>query len=113
MIKYCNGTRDGILYTGAGSRGAVRDYFAQQSDSLFLPEFEVIGPVTLDKPMAYYGENSPSGAKDIRFSEFCSEALEQATTLVSDFKRGSIMMETALWIWPFSYMPVYRNRIPE
>ena len=83
--KYCNGTRDGILYTGAGSR-AVRDYFAQQSDSLFLPEFEVIGPVTLDKPMAYYGENSPSGAKDIRFSEFCSEALEQATTLVSDFK---------------------------
>lgn len=57
-----------------------------QSDSLFLPEFEVIGPVTLDKPMAYYGENSPSGAKDIRFSEFCSEALEQATTLVSDFK---------------------------
>ena len=61
--KYCNGTRDGILYTGAGSRGAVRDYFAQQSDSLFLPEFEVIGPVTLDKPMAYYGENSPSGAK--------------------------------------------------
>lgn len=84
--KYCNGTRDGILYTGAGSRGAVRDYFAQQSDSLFLPEFEVIGPVTLDKPMAYYGENSPWGAKDIRFSEFCSEALEQATTLVSDFK---------------------------
>ncbi len=84
--KYCNGTRDGILYTGAGSRGAVRDYFAQQSDSLFLPEFEVIGSVTLDKPMAYYGENSPSGAKDIRFSEFCSEALEQATTLVSDFK---------------------------
>ena len=46
----------------------------------------MIGPVTLDKPMAYYGENSPSGAKDIRFSEFCSEALEQATTLVSDFK---------------------------
>ena len=84
--KYCNGTRDGILYTGAGSRGAVRDYFAQQSDSLFLPEFEVIGPVALDKPMAYYGENSPSGAKDIRFSEFCSEALEQAMALVPGFK---------------------------
>ena len=83
--KYCNGTRDGILYTGAG-RGAVRDYFAQQSDSLFLPEFEVIGPVALDKPMAYYGENSPSGAKDIRFSEFCSEALEQAMALVPGFK---------------------------
>ena len=44
MISIATGTRDGILYTGAGSRGAVRDYFAQQSDSLFLPEFEVIGP---------------------------------------------------------------------
>ena len=101
--KYCNGTRDGILYTGAGSRGAVRDYFAQQSDSLFLPEFEVIGSVTLDKPMAYYGENSPSGAKDIRFSEFCSEALEQATTLVSDFKtrfdNGNGTVDLAFFIY--------------
>ena len=36
--------------------------------------------------MANYGENSPSGAKDIRFSDICREALEQATTLGADFK---------------------------
>lgn len=80
---YCNGTRDGQLYTGAGSAGAVRDYFAQQSDSLFLPDFEVIGPVTLSKPMAYYGENSGS-RKDIHFTEFCSEALQQAMSVAGD-----------------------------
>lgn len=74
---FCNGTRDGQLYTGAGSAGAVRDYFAQQSDSVFLPEFEVFGPVTLCKPMAYYGQNS-GNRKDVNFSEFCEEALQLA-----------------------------------
>ena len=81
---YCNGTRDGNLYTEAGSMGAVRDYFVQQSDSLFLPEFEVIGPVTLTRPMAYYGENSGS-TTDIHFMDFCQEALEQAIALKGDF----------------------------
>lgn len=75
--KFCNGNRDGSLYKDAGSYGAVRDYFVQQSDSLFLPEFEVIGPVTLSKEMAYYGQNSES-SKDIHFTEFCSEALQLA-----------------------------------
>lgn len=74
---YCNGTRDGLLYTGAGSKGAVRDYFAQQSDSIFLPEFEIIGPVTLSQPMAYYGQNSGT-SKDIHFNEFCKDALTLA-----------------------------------
>ena len=81
---YCNGTRDGNLYTGAGSRGAVRDYFAQQSDSMFLPEFEVVGPVTLSRPMAYYGENSGS-TLDVHFMDFCREALELAMATGVDF----------------------------
>lgn len=83
--KYCNGTRDGILYTGAGSSGAVRDYFVQQSDSVFLPDFEIIGPVDLDKGMAYYGQNS-GDTKDIHFTEFCSEALKKAMGSVADFE---------------------------
>lgn len=75
--KYCNGTRDGMLYSGAGSRGAVRDYFVQQSDSLFKPEFTVIGPITLSRPMAYYGKNE-GGKTDVNFREFCQEALQEA-----------------------------------
>ncbi|MDE5787498.1 MAG: hypothetical protein K2H79_03000, partial [Bacteroidaceae bacterium] len=46
--KYCNGTMDGRIYTGHGSHGSIRDYFVEQSDSAFFPEFTVIGPVTLD-----------------------------------------------------------------
>ena len=82
---YCNGTKDGILYTGGGSTGAVRDYFAQQSDSLFLPNFDVIGPVTLDKPMSYYGANSSGGSKDVNFKEFCSSAISLAMNIENDF----------------------------
>ncbi|MBQ3993035.1 MAG: hypothetical protein II645_07765, partial [Bacteroidaceae bacterium] len=32
---FCNGTRDGVYYTGHGSTGSVRDYFVSQSDSAF------------------------------------------------------------------------------
>ncbi len=84
--RYCNGTFDGNLYTGAGSSGAVRDYFVQQSDSLFLPQFEVIGPVTLTRPMSYYGQNGANGVKDINYREFTREALSLAVNRCSDFK---------------------------
>lgn len=77
---FCNGTYDGQLYKGAGSYGAVRDYFVEQSDSLFLPEFVVIGPVTLDSTYAYYGRNSGS-VKDVNISAFYTESISQAMTL--------------------------------
>ena len=51
---FCNGTFDGQLYRGAGSYGSIRDYFVQQSDSLFFPEFTVFGPVTLSNPESTY-----------------------------------------------------------
>lgn len=75
--KYCNGTSDGKNYTEAGSAGAVKDYFIAQSDSLFQPQFTVIGPVTLSKEYAYYGRNSGT-RKDINIDRFFSEAIEKA-----------------------------------
>jgi len=77
---YCNGTRDGELYKGAGSYGAVRDYFVQQSDSLFLPEFEIIGPVTLNNSYAYYGRNGARG-KDNNTDAFYVDAVTGAQQL--------------------------------
>lgn len=74
---YCNGTRDGQLFTGHGSYGSVRDYFVQQSDSLFLPEFVVIGPVTINHPAGYYGENK-GDSKDLKYSEFRNDAIRAA-----------------------------------
>lgn len=93
--KYCNGTMDGIIYTGHGSHGSIRDYFVEQSDSAFFPEFTVIGPVTLDGECNYYGQNSyeyeynDAGeivskrliARDVNYRQFVSEALTKATAL--------------------------------
>ena len=56
-----------------GLWGSVYDYFAEQSDGAFQPEFEVIGPVTLSQGYAYYGRNS-GASKDVNFNQFCNEA---------------------------------------
>lgn len=83
---FCNGTRDGHLYNGAGSYGAVRDYFAEQSDSLFQPEFVVIGPVTLSEGYGYYGKNSAS-ATDVNISAFYRESIQEANKLNVDWNQ--------------------------
>lgn len=45
-------------YSGTGS--AV-DFFRESSMDQFIPEFDVFGPITLSKNMAYYGGNGYSG----------------------------------------------------
>ena len=79
--KFCNGTMDGSLYRDHGSYGSIRDYFVQQSDSIFLPEFVVIGPVTLDKGHAHYGANN-GNSKDINFSQFRNEAIAKFKEMI-------------------------------
>ena len=83
---YCNGTRDGNLYQKHGSYGSIRDYFNDQSNGQFTPEFVIIGPVTLENPESYYGENlyNEKGEvtkRDINYNAFCSEAISKATEL--------------------------------
>jgi M6 family metalloprotease-like protein len=41
--------------------GSARDFFIQCSDSIFLPEFDVYGPITLQKSREYYGGNDAYG----------------------------------------------------
>jgi M6 family metalloprotease-like protein len=41
--------------------GSVRDYYKFNSGEAFIPDFVVVGPVTLPKTMAYYGSNDSSG----------------------------------------------------
>lgn len=42
-------------YSENGATGSCRDYFIASSDSLFQPQFDVYGPYTVSKNMAYYG----------------------------------------------------------
>lgn len=80
---FCNGTKDGNRYTGHGSYGSIRDYFVEQSEGRFLPEFEVIGPVTLSKGYAYYGKDGAS--RDENYTLFTSESLRLAMEIKSDW----------------------------
>lgn len=83
---YCNGNEDGTPYTGHGSKGSLREYFMDQSRGDFQPEFTVIGPVKLSQGYAYYGGNSTSGTqKDLKYGEFCAEAITKATSLGTDW----------------------------
>ena len=48
-------------YTYNGATGSVRQFFSDQSDGQYTPEFDVIGPVTLTNNVAHYGGNDANG----------------------------------------------------
>ena len=56
-----------------GMKGSVHDYFFDQSYGQFDLTFDVVGPYTLSKGMAYYGENDASG-DDMHCGEMVAEA---------------------------------------
>lgn len=56
---------------------SVKEYFRSQSGGLFTPDFDIIGPVTLEKSYTYYGEDK-GGSQDIHISQFYREACQQA-----------------------------------
>ena len=65
--------------------GSARDYFRDQSFEQFIPSFDIIGPVTLDNPRAYYGGNNSSGADKNTLGmikDACTKAVEKGV----DFK---------------------------
>lgn len=43
-------------YNGVGATGSVRDFYLDNSHGAFEPVFDVFGPVSLDNPIKYYGE---------------------------------------------------------
>lgn len=84
---YCNGTRDGNLYQGHGSYGSIRDYFSDQSNGKFTPEFTIFGPVTISREVAYYGKKSGS-TKDLNYNQFVREAIDSvARKFAVDWKQ--------------------------
>lgn len=56
---------------------SVREYFRQQSDNQFTPDFDVIGPVTVSQSYTYYGKDR-GNSRDININEFYREACRQA-----------------------------------
>lgn len=68
--------------------GSARDYFRTQSMGHFVPSFDVIGPVTLDNPRAYYGANNENGDDtntSAMIREACEKAYNQGLTDFTDY----------------------------
>ena len=68
---------NGDNYTAEGGNGSIREYFIEQSGGEFSPHFDIIGPVTLDENMKYYGGNDKSG-NDLRPREMVADACRKA-----------------------------------
>lgn len=63
--------------------GSARDYFISQSDSLFQPQFDVVGPVKLGHSESYYGGNDPYGNGDKNAAAMITEACKLADDSVN------------------------------
>jgi len=48
-------------FSDYGGTGSARDFFIQNSNGLFQPDFDLYGPVTLSKTQSYYGSNDIYG----------------------------------------------------
>ena len=75
---------EGFTYSN-GADGSARDFYVASSAGVFLPVFDVIGPVTLPESYTYYGQNDAYG-NDIYAGEFVVAACEAADSLV-DFSQ--------------------------
>lgn len=68
-----------------GATGCAAEYFRLNSGNAFCPEFDVYGPITLSKNMAYYGGNDWYG-NDQHPAEMVKEACDQLDDIV-DFSQ--------------------------
>lgn len=76
---------NGEDYKDEGGYGSVREYFVDQSDGHFTPQFDIVGPVTLSKSMEYYGGNDENG-NDKNVRAMVKEACQKAEAEV-DFSK--------------------------
>lgn len=67
-------------------RYSVQEYFSKCSGGNFVPQFDIVGPVTLSHDMAYYGEDVSSTSYDKNFGSFCTESISLVDDEV-DFKQ--------------------------
>lgn len=70
---------NGSNYTYRGATGSCKQYFKDQSMGAYIPQFDVVGPVTLSNKMSYYGAQSGTD-NDIRPAEMVAEACRLANS---------------------------------
>ncbi|MDD3663352.1 MAG: M6 family metalloprotease domain-containing protein, partial [Candidatus Pacebacteria bacterium] len=73
---------NGTNYTYNGATGSAKKYFSDQSNGSYSPIFDVVGPVTVSRPMSYYGENDADD-NDMYVGDLVEEACSLANTQFS------------------------------
>ena len=84
--KKFNNTREQIINAMLMGNSSVGQYFRDQSNGLYEPEFDVFGIYTLSQNREYYGGHSSSGDNDQRLGSFVTEAVQMAAADGVSFK---------------------------
>ncbi len=67
-----------------GGTGCAAEYFRDQSQEQFDPQFDVVGPITLDNNRNYYGANDPAtGGIDKNAAQMVVHACEKADAQIN------------------------------
>lgn len=66
-------------YTYNGATGSAAQYYCDQSLGQYRPHFDVVGPITLPKPLNYYGENGTEEGDDLK----CGDLVLHACSIAS------------------------------
>ena len=74
-------------YTFNGATGSCKQYFENQSNGTYSPQFDVIGPVTLPHTAAYYGKDTAGTGNDRYIFDFVYDACLAANNMGVDFSQ--------------------------
>lgn len=72
--NYFNGLLSEQGFSQSGATGSALDFFTDASNGLFTPDFDVLGPVTLNNNRSYYGANDSDG-NDVRPAHMVRDAI--------------------------------------
>lgn len=76
---YLNGKDDASFNYANGEKlnyGNVRAYFEEMSGGKFTPQFDIVGPVSVDKPLSYYGRNTNNvPGRDQNYTDLITDAM--------------------------------------
>lgn len=76
---------NGDNYTYNGAMGSCKQYYTEQSNGLYVPHFDVVGPVVLPNTCAYYGSDAAYEGDDRYIADFVIDACLGAKDLGVDF----------------------------
>ena len=71
---------NGLNYSFGGTHASAREYFKAQSKGAYVPDFDVFGPVTVNRNYAYYGQNDADD-NDMYPGDLIVEACKKADQL--------------------------------